>query len=326
MTRSLRRIVMVGALLGVIFGSAAALAQKQGGILRVHALDSPPSLSMHEEADAVPARATMGLVNNLVMFDQHARQNDMQSIVPDLATGWSWSEDGTELTFPLREGVKWHDGKPFTAADVKCTWDLLTGKSSQRLRLNPRKSWYHNLEKVTTNGDFEVTFHLHRPQPAFVALLASGRSVVYPCHVPPAEMRQHPIGTGPFKFVEFKPNERITVTRNPDYWKNGRPYLDGIEFTIILDASTAPRLCRRQARLDGDVDAAAEGRQEPGARGDLRGDAGRHQPEPDHQPRRATFRQRGYATGNGAELGPQSVYRHHKRRLGRHRRGHATFA
>ena len=163
----------------------------------------------------------------------------MQSIVPDLATGWSWSEDGTELTFPLPEGVKWHDGKPFTAEDVKCTWDLLTGKSSQRLRLNPRKSWYHNLEEVITNGDFEVTFHLHRPQPAFVALLASGRSVVYPCHVPLAEMRQHPIGTGPFKFVEFKPNERITVTRNPDYWKNGRPYLDGIEFTIIRDVSTA---------------------------------------------------------------------------------------
>jgi ABC-type transport system substrate-binding protein len=134
MTRSLGRIAMVGVLLGVIFGSAAPLAQKQGRVLRVHALDSPPSLSMLEEADAVPARATMGLFNNLVMFDQHAKQNNMQSIIPDLATGWSWSEDGTQLTFPLREGVKWHDGKPFTAEDVKCTWDLLTGKSSQKLR------------------------------------------------------------------------------------------------------------------------------------------------------------------------------------------------
>ena len=70
-------------------------------------------------------------------------------------------------------------------------------------------------------------------------LLASGYSVVYPCHVAPAEMRQHPIGTGPFRFVEFKPNERITLTRNPDCWKSGRPYLDGIEFTIIRDMSTA---------------------------------------------------------------------------------------
>jgi peptide/nickel transport system substrate-binding protein len=87
--------------------------------------------------------------------------------------------------------------------------------------------------------------HRHRatrirlPQPALIALLASGYSVVYPCHVPPAEMRQHPIGTGPFKFAEFKPNERITVTRNPDYWKKGRPFLDGIEHTIIRDVSTA---------------------------------------------------------------------------------------
>ena len=70
-------------------------------------------------------------------------------------------------------------------------------------------------------------------------LLASGYSPIYPCHVPPRDMRQHPIGTGPFKFVEFKPNEYIKVTRNPDYWKQDRPYLDGIEYTIIRNLSTA---------------------------------------------------------------------------------------
>ena len=239
MKRDLRALAAAAALLAAMSVADTTLAQKSGGILRVHALDSPPSLSMHEEVDAVPARAMMAVFNNLVMFDQHVKQNSLQSIVPDLATGWSWSEDGTELTFPLREGVKWHDGKPFTAKDVKCTWDLLTGKSSDKLRLNPRKSWYRNLEEVTTNGDYEVTFHLQRPQPAFIALLASGYSVVYPCHVPPGDMRQHPIGTGPFKFVDFKPNERISLTRNQSYWKKGRPYLDGIEFTIIRDVSTA---------------------------------------------------------------------------------------
>ena len=194
---------------------------------------------MHEEVDAQPARMAMPIFNNLVMFDQHVKQNSMVAIVPDLATGWSWNEDGTALTFPLRQGVKWHDGTPFTARDVKCTWDLLTGKAAEKLRLNPRKSWYRNLVEVTTNGDHEVTFHLSRPQPAFVALLASGFSVVYPCHVTPADMRQHPIGTGPFKFVEFKPNERVTLTKNEDYWKPGRPYLDGIQFTVIKDVSTA---------------------------------------------------------------------------------------
>lgn len=194
---------------------------------------------MLEEVDAIPARAAMGLFNNLVMFDQHVKQNSIASIIPDLTTGWSWSEDGRELTMPLRHGVKWHDGKPFTAADVKCTWDLLTGKANEKLRLDPRKSWYGNLADVTTNSDDEVIFHLNRPQPAFVALLAAGFSVVYPCHVAPAEMRRHPIGTGPFKFVEFKPNEHITLTRNPDYWKQGRPYLDGVKFEIIRDPATA---------------------------------------------------------------------------------------
>src|SRR6516225_2934398 len=239
MTRHLRSYAVVAGLLIALVAAPASLAQKQGGILRVYMIDSPASMSIHEESTVVAERPVMGVFNNLVLFDQHVKQNNPDAIVPELATGWSWSEDGTELTFPLRQDVKWHDSKPFTAKDVKCTWDLLAGKSSEKLRLNPRKALYRNLVEVSVNGDYEVTFHLQRPQPAFVALLAAGFSVVYPCHVSPAEMRQHPIGTGPFKFVEFKPNERITLARNPDYWKLGRPYLDGIEFTIIRDVSTA---------------------------------------------------------------------------------------
>src|SRR5215831_10149915 len=131
-------------------------AQKAGGILRMFSPDSPASMSILEEATAFSQRPMMAVFNNLVIYDQHVEQNSLASIVPDLATGWSWSEDGTELTLPLREGVKWHDGRPFTAADVKCTWDLLTGTSSEKLRINPRKSWYRNLEEVTTNGDYEV--------------------------------------------------------------------------------------------------------------------------------------------------------------------------
>jgi ABC-type transport system substrate-binding protein len=139
----------------------------------------------------------------------------------------------------LRDGVKWHDGKPFTAADVKCTYDLLIGKAKEKLRLNYREAWFLNLDEITTNGDREVTFHLKRPQPAFISLLASGYSPIYPCHVSARDMRTHPVGTGPFKFVEYKPNQSIKVARNPDYWKPGRPYLDGIEYTIIANRSTA---------------------------------------------------------------------------------------
>ncbi len=235
----LRHRAIAGALFCAALASNPADAQKPGGILRMFSPDSPASMSILEEATAFAERPMMAVFNNLVIYDQSVKQNSLASIVPDLATGWSWNEDGTELTLPLHQGVRWHDGKPFTAKDVKCTWDLVTGKGSDKLRVNPRKAWYRNLEEVTTNGDYEVIFHLKRPQPAFLALLASGFAPIYPCHVPAREMRTHPIGTGPFKFVEFKPNESIKVTKNQDYWKPGRPYLDGIEFTIIKNLSTA---------------------------------------------------------------------------------------
>src|SRR5438445_11931133 len=205
-----------------------ALAQKQGGILRMYSPDSPASMSIHEESTVFAEGPMMGVFNNLVMFDQHVPQNSLESIVPDLALSWSWSEDGKELTFKLRHSVKWHDGKPFTAKDVKCTWDLISGNAAEKFRINPRKAWYRNLEEVTTNGDHEVTFRLKRPQTSFTALIASGWSPVYPCHVSARDMRTKPIGTGPFKFVEFKPNESVKVARNPDYWKPGRPYLDQV--------------------------------------------------------------------------------------------------
>ena len=225
-------------ILSPMLAAAPSYAQKQGGTLRVAHFDSPPSMSLLEESTVAANRPMMGVFNNLVVFDQHVPQNSPKSIVPDLATSWAWNEEGTELTMPLRQGVKWHDGRPFTAKDVVCTWDLLAGKSAEKLRINPRQSWYENLEQISTKGDYEVTFHLKRAQPSFLSLLASGWSPIYPCHVPPREMRQHPIGTGPFKFVSFKPNQSITVTRNPDYWKKGLPHLDGIEWDVIKDMST----------------------------------------------------------------------------------------
>ena len=235
---TLRPLVLAGGFLAGLGVALPALAQKPGGILQMLDFASPASMSIHEESTITAGIPMMGVFNNIVLFDQQIPQNSLASIVPDLATAWSWSEDGRELTFKLHQGVKWHDGKPFTAADVKCTWDRLRGADADKFRINPRKAWYRNVEGITTNGDYEVTFHLQRPQPYLIALLASGQSPVYPCHVSTAQMRQHPIGTGPFKFVEYKPNERITVTRNPDYWKKGRPYLDGIEYTIIANPAT----------------------------------------------------------------------------------------
>src|SRR5438105_1759736 len=213
MKRTLQGLAVTSSLVVALSTAMPATAQKSGGVLKISFFDSPASMSLHEEATGSALRPMMGVFNNLVMYRQDVAQNRPDTIVPDLATEWAWSEDGKDLTFKLRQGVKWHDTKPFTAKDVQCTWDLLMGTGSEKLRVNPRKSWYRNLDKVTIKGDYEVTFHLKRPQPALLALLASGWSPVYHCYVPPRDMRTNPIVTRPFKFTEFRLNEVVRTER-----------------------------------------------------------------------------------------------------------------
>lgn len=234
-------VAFAAATLAVVVAAAPALAQKQGGTLRISHRDNPPSASIHEEATISTVLPFMAVFNNLVMFDPKVKANSPDHIVPDLAESWSWSDDKTKLTFKLRQGVKWHDGKPFTSADVKCTFDGVRGLGDEKLdiiRKSPRKIWYKNVKEVTTNGDHEVTFNMERPQPSFLSMLASGYTPVQSCHVSGRDMRSKPIGTGPFKAVEFKRNESIKVVRNPDYWKKDRPYLDAIEWRIVPNRST----------------------------------------------------------------------------------------
>ena len=228
-------------MLAPVLAAGPAFAQKQGGTLKISHRDNPPSASIHEESTISVNQPFMAAFNNLVYFDPKEKVNSPDKIVPELAESWAWNDDKTKLTMKLRQGVKWHDGKPFSSADVKCTWDALIGKGDEKLdiiRKNPRKVWYINLKEVTTNGPNEVTFNLGRPQPSFLTMLAGGYSPVYSCHVPGRDMRSKPIGTGPFKVVEFKRNESIKLARNPDYWKKGRPYLDAIEWTIVPNRST----------------------------------------------------------------------------------------
>ena len=220
-------------------GAGAAHAQKAGGTLKVYHRDNPPSASIHEEATISTTIPFMGVFNNLVLFDQGVAQNSEKSIKPELATSWTWNADRTAITFKLQEGVRWHDGRPFTARDVACTFDMLTDKSGQKLRTNPRASWYRNVDRTTADGEHEVTLHLRRPQASLLTMLASGVTPIYPCHVSLAQMRTRPVGTGPFKLQSFSEFQSIRLVRNPDYWRKGRPYLDAIDFTIVNNPSTA---------------------------------------------------------------------------------------
>ena len=116
---------------------AQAAEPRHGGILKIYHRETPPSLSIHEEATFTVNVPAMPLFNNLVIYDQHKPQNSMGTITPELATSWEWSKDNLSLIFKLRQGVTWHDGKPFTAKDVKCTFDLLQGKGARQVSQEP---------------------------------------------------------------------------------------------------------------------------------------------------------------------------------------------
>ena len=159
MIRAVRGVAAATALALVLTGGSAS-AQKAGGILRVYGADSPPGLNIYEQATPWGQGPLMAVYNNLILFDQREPQIRLESIKPDLATKWEWNEEGTELTFTLRQGVKWHDGQPFTATDVLCTIDLQLDRAKDKVRFNPRKSNFKNLDLVTADNDYQVTFHL----------------------------------------------------------------------------------------------------------------------------------------------------------------------
>ena len=182
------------ALLGILLLAATpAAAQKKGGTLRLYHNDNPPSASLLEESTIASVTPFMAVFNNLVVFDPAKVHESLDTVIPDLAESWAWDSTNTKLTFKLRQGVTWHDGKPFTSKDVQCTWRMLIGKGDTTdFHRNPRKVWYSKLQDVSTNGDFEATFELSEPQPSLPVLLASAFSAVYPCHVPQAVMRTKP--------------------------------------------------------------------------------------------------------------------------------------
>src|SRR3954454_5551811 len=234
-----KRATLIVSLVVALIAATPAAAQKKGGTLRLYHNDNPPSTSLLEEATIASVMPFAAVFNNLVVFDPAKPHESLETVIPDLAESWSWDSTNTKLTFKLRQGVKWHDGQPFTARDVQCTWRMLIGKSETHdFRRNPRKVWYTKLQDVGVNGDYEATFDLSEPQPSLLVLLASAFSPVYPCHVPQQVMRTRPIGPGPFKFVEFRRGDSIRLVRNPDYWKKDRPFVDEITFKTIDSRST----------------------------------------------------------------------------------------
>ncbi len=242
MTRSrCTPLVLVLALLVVGAGVAAAQTPKSGGHLNIMLReDLSPGFAVHESSTISTSFPSMPCFNNLVVFDQLKRPETPENIVGELAEKWSWQDNYRNLVFFLRKNVKWHDGQSFTSKDVKFTFDMLreAPDAPAKLRINPRKDWYANLEAVEAADSHTVVFRLKRPQPGLLNMLASGYTPIYAAHVNPATYRTGCIGTGPFKVKEWRKGEFVDYVKNPDYFVKGRPYLDSLRYVIIKERGT----------------------------------------------------------------------------------------
>jgi len=240
-------------LLGTLAASVPAGSQtpKRGGILNSVLIEDPPGLLIHESATVSNVWPMSPCYSNLVLFDPLKTLESAETVIPELAERWSWQDNYRNLVFFLRKNVRWHDGHPLTARDVKYTFDVVreAPDTPTKLRLSPRKDWYANVEAIEAPETHTVVFRLKRPQPSLLLMLASGYSPVYPAHVPLAELRQRCVGTGPFRFKQYSRGQVVELERNADYFVPRRPYLDGLRYTIIGERGT--RLAALQTgRLD----------------------------------------------------------------------------
>jgi peptide/nickel transport system substrate-binding protein len=252
--RAAVRLLIVSVALAMAVLSAAGQAPKRGGILNAMLVEDPPGFSIHESSTISGVWPVAPCYSNLVLFDPQKALETADTIIPELAERWSWQDGYRSLVFFLRDNVRWHDGKPFTSADVKYTFDVVreAKDAPAKLRLNPRKEWYGNIEAIEIPDAHTVVFRLKRPQPSLLLMLASGYSPVYPAHVPLADLRQRCVGTGPFRLKEYVRGQMVEMERNPDYFVPSRPYLDGIRYPIIAERGT--RLAALQTgRLDTSV-------------------------------------------------------------------------
>ncbi|GAA4706049.1 ABC transporter substrate-binding protein [Brevibacillus fulvus] len=218
-----------------------------------------PGLDPITVTDGESYKVTENIMETLVNFEE-----TNTNVVPGLAESWEVSPDGLTYTFKLRQGVKFHDGSDFNADAVKFNFDRWMDKSNPLH--NPEGFQYYNdmfggykgdeghvIKSVDVVDPSTVKFTLNRPLAPFIADLAmSPFAIASPKalqEMGPEKFNEHPVGTGPFKFVEWKRNDTITLEKNPDYWNKGYPKVDKLVFKVIPENSA-----RLTALTSGEID------------------------------------------------------------------------
>lgn len=201
-----------------------------GGTLRIPLINDPI-------LDPVIAPDIGSVMVNKVLFPGLVRPDEQLRPTPDLAESWTTSDDGLRITFTLRSGVTWHDGAPFSAHDVKFTFDQVVDLASgSRLR-----SDFAALDGVDVVDSLTVTFRLRTPFAPFLTLLGYNAGIVpkhllqgKPLSAATAFNRRHPVGTGPFMVQDVAPGASLTLVRNPRYFGTP-PRLDRLVFKVVPD-------------------------------------------------------------------------------------------
>lgn len=227
----LKRLVTLAATLAV--STALHAEPVSGGRANVVIQPEPPSLMMGLVQNGPTQMVAGNIYEGLLRYDTNLEPK------PQIAKSWEISEDGLTYTFHLHENVKWHDGEPFTAADVVFSADKFLRETHPRLRTS-----LEHVESIAAPDDHTVVFKLKQPFGPFIGIFEVGTMPMIPKHIYEGTEYQNnpanntPIGTGPFKFEEWVKGSHILLTRNEDYYQEGLPYLDEIYWHVIPDAAS----------------------------------------------------------------------------------------
>ncbi len=232
------RNLLIGAISAVALvafpvGAAVSAEPKSGGKINVVIQPEPPGLMLGLTQNGPTAMVASNIYESLLRYG-----TDLEPL-PALAKSWSRSDDGLTYTFNLHENVKWHDGAPFSAADVVFSADVFLRETHPRLRVS-----LAHVESITAPDDNTVVFKLKNPFGPFLGVFEAGTMPIVPKHIYEGTdyatnpMNATPIGTGPFKFNEWVKGSYIQLVKNEDYYIEGQPYLDEIYWQVIPDAAS----------------------------------------------------------------------------------------
>lgn len=224
--------------LGIALCAALALSgahaqtPKAGGTLNLIVQPEPPNINLGNSKLGPSSYVGSKVYEGLITLSPKLEP------IPRLAESWTTSPDGKTYTFKLRQGVTWHDGKPFTSADVLFSFKQYLPAVFPRTKLIMDQA-----ESITAPDAHTVVFKLRQPYPAFMLIFEATGGTIMPQHLYAGvtDYRTSPVnntivGTGPFKLAEWRKGAYIKLVKNPAYWAKGRPHLDSLYFHIVPDA------------------------------------------------------------------------------------------